>query len=721
MATPSQDPWCEFDSLRHNVKQNTVDRLKHIISGLNEECSTLISKSGKKQELIDRIVRQLDSWKQANNAALWSRARAVLHKVRTSGVWTSSKSSTESSSYSSYSMSHNQYGAGSSTKLNGYHTPTATSSSTIGRYDPYAPPRRSIPASPATSSSSASVKSCRIPSYIRLSIRFKHSPFFRVDQAVSTVVECPESAGSMDRRQGNLSFTLTTDQIAKLNSANPKYQLRLFCTSSSFYSPGLNTYRANTGPCPMEFPPTCEVRVNNVQLTANLKGLKKKPGTAPPADLGKSVRMTPQMANRVEMVYVNSQQGVPPKKYYLVVMLVETTTVEQLVDRLQKGKYRSRADIVMKMKQDSSEDDDIVAGAQKMSLKCPLSYMRIQTPTRSTLCVHPQCFDATSWFSMMEQTTTWLCPVCERVLNVDELIVDGYFDDILKNTSEDVDDVVVEADAEWHTTDNKYASPGWKVAHPASNLPQSGTPRKSRNPPVTRMHSRASATDMNGATEGKGKAKASNVEILVLDSDDEDDDRVKRELSPSGDGTSSPNGLVQTQSYATVPPLSQSLSMSQTVIDLTLDSDDEPPPQRAGKRKTSEIDSVSPTELVWKKSRVETSHRPGQNVKGLNGHVNGAAQSSSSASPPNNNAGGTGYSLGGFLSNLIRPSNSAVSPPQTTSPPSPPRHGAVTASNGDLPMRYQRPLSPSDSHNNSYHISPRTNSYSRPAASRWPA
>jgi E3 SUMO-protein ligase PIAS1 len=55
------------------------------------------------------------------------------------------------------------------------------------------------------------------------------------------------------------------------------------------------------------------VRVNNLGLTANLKGLKKKPGTAPPPDLGKLVRLTPGATNRVEMVYVNSQQPVHGK------------------------------------------------------------------------------------------------------------------------------------------------------------------------------------------------------------------------------------------------------------------------------------------------------------------------------------------------------------------------------------------------------------------------
>lgn len=62
----------------------------------------------------------------------------------------------------------------------------------------------------------------------------------------------------------------------------------------------------------MEFPPTCEVRVNNTQITANLKGLKKKPGTAPPPDIGKYSRITGG-PNRLEMVYVNSQQPVQSK------------------------------------------------------------------------------------------------------------------------------------------------------------------------------------------------------------------------------------------------------------------------------------------------------------------------------------------------------------------------------------------------------------------------
>ena len=145
---------------------------------------------------------------------------------------------------------------------------------------------------------------------------------------------------------------------------SPKYQLRLYCTSSTYYTPNGSFRSPGATPCPIEFPPTCEVRVNGTQLNANLKGLKKKAGTAPPPDLGKLVRQTSNASNRVEMIYVNSQQPAPPKvvlltrvtysshaylpkqKFYLVVMLVEATSVDQLIERLLKGKYRSKDDIL---------------------------------------------------------------------------------------------------------------------------------------------------------------------------------------------------------------------------------------------------------------------------------------------------------------------------------------------------------------------------------------
>ncbi|GJE87674.1 E3 SUMO-protein ligase [Phanerochaete sordida] len=556
----STDVWAEFDTVRHNVKHNTVDRLKQIILSFNEQCGTSFTKSGKKQELIDRITRELDLWRRANNVDRWMKAKTILTQQGRS-------------MYTNYVPQANSYGIPPPTT---YSTPASAhfqsrppGTSALPAYDPYAAPRR--PAAPATTPAASS--SSAAPT-----IQFKHSPFFRIDRIVSSIVECPESSSQMDRRQQSVSFYLTQEVIQKLESKSPKYQLRLYCTSSTYHSP-TPSFRPNAGPCPIEFPPTCEVRVNNTILNANLKGMKKKPGTAPPPDLGKLLKLNSGAPNRVEIIYVNSQTPVPAKKYYLCAALVEVTTVDQLIDRLRKGKYRSSNEIVAKMAQQASEDDDIVAGSQKMSLKCPLSYMRIATPARSAHCVHSQCFDAYSWYSMMEQTTTWLCPVCEKVLNTEDLIVDGYFDDILKETHEDVEDVIVEADGQWHTADNKYGSASWKAIHPpikdsTHSLPPTPVKKRTPSPPI-------------GLTNGDAPLKSgpSNAEIVILDSDDEDE-----------------------ASIGSLPPRSQTVESD--IIDLTLDSDDEDtvvslPVQK--KRKSDDRELVSPTEQIWKKSRLDVS------------------------------------------------------------------------------------------------------------------
>lgn len=116
----------------------------------------------------------------------------------------------------------------------------------------------------------------------------------------------------------------------------------------------------------MEFPPTCEVRVNGKILSANFRGIKKKAGTAPPADITEYVRTgNPGVGNQIEMVYVNSSPPVPNKvsisspsqlklthkqkpiaqKYYLVVNLVQVTSVEQLVEQLKR--HRQPKEVVI--------------------------------------------------------------------------------------------------------------------------------------------------------------------------------------------------------------------------------------------------------------------------------------------------------------------------------------------------------------------------------------
>lgn len=96
------------------------------------------------------------------------------------------------------------------------------------------------------------------------------------------------------------------------------------------------------------------------------------------------------------------------------------------------------------------DDPDIEATSTVLSLKCPLSAMRITVPMRSSQCLHNQCFDAASYLQLQEQAPTWTCPVCNRLAPFDSLQMDLYVDDILKSTSSSTEQVIIEPDGQWH-------------------------------------------------------------------------------------------------------------------------------------------------------------------------------------------------------------------------------------------------------------------------------
>ncbi len=154
----------------------------------------------------------------------------------------------------------------------------------------------------------------------------------------------------------------------------------------------------------------------------------------------------------------------------------------------------------------------------------------------------------------------------------------------MDSTPDAVDDVIVEANGEWHTSDDKYASPTWKGTHKPA--PPAASPAPYPKPPVESTSS--SDYVHNTSTQEK---KQSSGDVLVLDSEEEDEGEVKRELSPSRRERSLVNGLMSTQ-----------------VIDLTIESDEEnasvPSPE---KKRKAEVDPVVPTEEIWKKSRIGDS------------------------------------------------------------------------------------------------------------------
>lgn len=209
------------------------------------------------------------------------------------------------------------------------------------------------------------------------------------------------------------------------------------------------------------------------------------------------------------------------------------------------------------------KDNDIVATSSIMSLKCPLSTLRINVPCRSTVCTHNQCFDALSFLQLQEQAPTWQCPICSKsvsfaALEVDEydfsslqiivplliITIHRYVSDILAKTSKDIDQVTIEPSGIWSQTSELDASMKRNGDQMSSgddddlvelkDMPRIATVKSefthlpgtvARTPPGSSREQSAAST-----IAPSGNGKRSHGQVIEISSEDEDDEYADEPL-----------------------------------------------------------------------------------------------------------------------------------------------------------------------------------------------
>lgn len=204
-----------------------------------------------------------------------------------------------------------------------------------------------------------------------------------------------------------------------------------------------------------------------------------------------------------------------------------------------------------------AQDPDIMAMSQILSLKCPLSYMRLDVPCRSLSCTHIQCFDATSYLQLQEQGPQWLCPICNKHAPFEQLAVDEYVRDILENTPKDLEAVTIKPNGRWSTKSHddhqgvtNRASLEDDDLLEISEVSVGGGRRletpKTIAPGVSTPASRVrdgSASAPRGAASASAKRPAVAVIDLTGDSDDDEEpiQRARKRQSTVANGVRNPS------------------------------------------------------------------------------------------------------------------------------------------------------------------------------------
>lgn len=351
---------------------------------------------------------------------------------------------------------------------------------------------------------------------------FRLSPFYTILEPLSPVLDCKVPVRDQTRDTVDLIINLRAD-IAERLSADHSTRAMIYCGSDSM-SP--------FGKADIEFPYQLEIRINQDEVKSNFRGLKNKPGTTRPADITTMLRPKPGYDNHMVVTYALTK-----KRYLMVVNLVQRHPVEELVAKLKSGKTIAKEQVVREMIS-KSEDAEIVATSSIMSLKCPLSTLRIDVPCRSSVCSHNQCFDASSFLQLQEQAPTWTCPVCNKGAAYEHLQVDQYVADILKSTLKSVDQVTIEPNGTWSQTTGGAPSPRTSNGRTSSDgeedlveirdpprlasvkMEVSREPGLMRTPPIS---SREQSTSSAPLPPSSNKRSAGQVVDLTLSSDEDDD------------------------------------------------------------------------------------------------------------------------------------------------------------------------------------------------------
>ncbi|KAJ1033846.1 hypothetical protein NDA16_000054 [Ustilago loliicola] len=594
-ADASSSGFADHALLVEAIRALTVAQAKALIKDVNNEpeatCGRL-ALSGNKPELINRLITSLTERKNQGDIRGYSKFRTLVQRYKGPPVTTSA------------------YRNGSTSSA-GFTATTA--SRPIG--------------------SAGAVR-----------INFRPSPFYEIKQFVSPIVQCPEAPTQADRKNATLFVNLTPEQSEQLRNPTA-YQLRLFCTTMEAHAASLS----GRNPATIEFPLTCEARVNNQTLSTNLRGSKKNVGRVPPPNLNKdnTLVLLGGRPNRIDLTYTNA-----PKRHVLVAAICQITSVDTLVERLRSKQFLSNEDVLSRMRREA-DDDDIEAGAATMSLKCPFSYMRIKIPSRSTHCSHVQCFDAESFFSVNEQTPSWECPICHKTIKAEDLVMDGFVADILNKVPQDEESVIVEPDGSWRTSDGKFTSSGTAQATPAAEGTPLGDRLKGHSPDEAKP-------SVDGSSKANGTRRSPMAEIVLLDSPSPPPEGPPAAASTSAqpavapnsaaagaaahqlrNGTSSaPSAAATALRHERIELLSSSTNTSARaspatgagdVIDLTLDSDDESEPSVPARAAAPSNGSHSHA------SSTANSSRPPQQ------HYNTSNSSSATHTAPANRGGFSSY------------------------------------------------------------------------------
>ena len=263
----------------------------------------------------------------------------------------------------------------------------------------------------------------------------------------------PTNSGRFQEQ--NFTFHLTPSQSSDITnssyrteSGRPEYRTQIIIRFSLLETS-----------CEQEdnFPASISVKVNSKLCPLPNPLPTNKPGQEPrrpprPINITALSKLSSTVSNTINVSWA-VEVGT---SHTLSVYLVESLTYKDLLDGLRaKGLRQPDYTVALIKEKLADKDQEIATTSCKVSLACPLGMMRMTSPCRASTCDHLQCFDAALYLQMNEKKVfqlekieafpcrinlisyfirkqKFICPVCNKPALVDNLLIDGFFTELIK-------------------------------------------------------------------------------------------------------------------------------------------------------------------------------------------------------------------------------------------------------------------------------------------------
>ncbi|KAJ4725993.1 E3 SUMO-protein ligase SIZ1 [Melia azedarach] len=211
-------------------------------------------------------------------------------------------------------------------------------------------------------------------------------------------------------------------------------------------------------PFRMQWPQYADLQVNGVPVRAI-----NRPGSQL---LGANGRddgpiITPCTKDGINKILLT---GCDARIFCLGVRIVKRRTVQQILNLIPKeSDGESFEDALARVcrcvgggnaadNADSDSDLEVVADSFGVNLRCPMSGSRLKVAGRFKPCAHMGCFDLEVFVELNQRSRKWQCPICLKNYSLENIIIDPYFNRItskMRNCGEDITEIEVKPDGSW--------------------------------------------------------------------------------------------------------------------------------------------------------------------------------------------------------------------------------------------------------------------------------